>query len=149
MAQKDILFYSLLCSYSNEVLELVKKSDLDKQLILVNIDDNNIKLPNFIQVVPTIFLHHDKTLIIDEEIVKWIEDKNKALNEDIGAFNNDMFSVNFSNLNDSELSHNSDYFSSIHENLEIPKDSQDSQEPKKRTLEDYERQRNLDLKSFN
>ena len=146
MAQKDILFYSLLCSYSNEVLELVKKSDLDKQLILVNIDDNNIKLPNFIQVVPTIFLHQDKTLIIDEEIVKWIEDKNKALNEDIGAFNNDMFSVNFSNLNDDELSNNNDFFSSINETMESPKDIS---EPKKRTLEDYERQRNLDLKSFN
>ena len=146
MAQKDILFYSLLCSYSNEVLELVKKSDLDKQLILVNIDDNNIKLPNFIQVVPTIFLHHDKTLIIDEEIVKWIEDKNKALNEDIGAFNNDMFSVNFSNLNDDELSNNNDFFSSINETMESPKEIS---EPKKRTLEDYERQRNLDLKSFN
>ena len=146
MAQKNILFYSLLCSYSNEVLELVKKSDLDKQLILVNIDDNNIKLPNFIQVVPTIFLHQDKTLIIDEEIVKWIEDKNKALNEDIGAFNNDMFSVNFSNLNDDELSNNNDFFSSINETMESPKDIS---EPKKRTLEDYERQRNLDLKSFN
>ncbi len=149
MAQKDILFYSLLCSYSNEVLELVKKSNVDKQLILVNIDDNNIKLPEFIQVVPTIFLHKDKTLIIDEEIVKWIEEQNNALNKDIGAYNNDMFSVNFSNLNDSELSNNSDFFSSIHDNhdnIEIPKDTS---EPKKRTLEDYERQRNLDLKGFN
>ena len=146
MAQKDILFYSLLCSYSNEVLELVKKSDLDKQLILVNIDDNNIKLPNFIQVVPTIFLHQDKTLIIDEEIVKWIEEQKKALNLDIGAYNTDMFSVNFSNLNDDELSNNNDFFSSINETMESPKDIS---EPKKRKLEDYERQRNLDLKSFN
>ena len=146
MAQKNILFYSLLCSYSNEVLELIKKKNLDKQLILVNIDDTNIKLPGFIQVVPTIFLHKDKTLIIDEEIIKWIEDTQKELNVDIGAYNNDMFSVNFSNLNDSEISHNNDFFSSINENLEIPKDNQ---EHKKRTLEDYERQRNLDLKSFN
>jgi hypothetical protein len=146
MAQKDILFFSLLCSYSNEVLESVKKSNLDKQLILVNIDDTNIKLPEFIKVVPTIFLHQDKTLIIDEEIIKWIEEHNKALNEDIGAFNNDMFSVNFSNLNDDELSNNNDFFSSINENMESPKDIS---EPKKRSLEEYERQRNLDLKSFN
>ena len=146
MAQKDILFYSLLCTYSNEVLELIKKSNLDTQLLLVNIDDTNIKLPEFIKVVPTIFLHQDKTLIIDEEIVKWIEEKNKTLNEDIGAYNTDMFSVNFSNLNDDDISNNNDFFSSIHDNIEIPKDTP---EPKKRTLEEYERQRNLDIKGFN
>jgi len=145
MANKDILFFSLLCSYSNEVLEIIKKSNLDKQLLLINIDDANIKLPVFIKVVPTIFLHQDKTLIIDEEIIKWIEKKNKKLNVEIDAYNNDMFSLNFSNLNDSELSHDSDYFSSIHNNIEIPKDTS---EPKKRTLEDYERERQLDLKEF-
>ena len=146
MAQKDILFYSLLCSYSNEVLELVKKYNLDKQLILVNIDDNNIKLPEFIKVVPTIFLHQDKTLIIDEEIIKWIEDTNKRLNVDIGSYDGDMFSINFSNLNDEEISNNNDFFSSINDNLETPRDMS---EPKKRTLEEYERERNLDLKSLN
>jgi len=146
MAQKDILFYSLLCSYSNEVLELVKKYNLDKQLILVNIDDNNIKLPEFIKVVPTIFLHQDKTLIIDEEIIKWIEDTNKRLNVDIGSYDGDMFSINFSNLNDEDISNNNDFFSSINDNLETPRDMT---EPKKRTLEEYERERNLDLKSLN
>jgi len=145
MANKDILFFSLLCSYSNEVLEIIKKSNLDKQLLLINIDDKTIKLFVFIKVVPTIFLHQDKTLIIDEEIIKWIEKKNKKLNVEIDAHNNDMFSLNFSNLNDSELSHDSDYFSSIHNNIEIPKDTS---EPKKRTLEDYERERQLDLKEF-
>ena len=146
MTQKDILFYSLLCAYSKEVLELLKKTHLDKQFVLVNINDDNINLPEFIKVVPTIFLHEEKTLIIDEEIIKCIEKKNAELNVDIGAYDNDVFSGFFSNLNNDEISNNSDYFSSINNNIESLKDIP---EPKKRSLDDYQKERNFDLNNPN
>jgi|TARA_B110001469_G_C9523381_1_gene260437 glutaredoxin-related protein len=146
MTQKDILFYSLLCAYSKEVLELLKKTHLDKQFVLVNINDDNINLPEFIKVVPTIFLHEEKTLIIDEEIIKCIEKKNAELNVDIGAYDNDVFSGFFSNLNNDEISNNNDYFSSINDNIESLKDIP---EPKQRSLEDYQRERNIDLNNPN
>jgi len=150
MSKKNIVFYSLLCSYSNEIIELIKSKKLEKELLLINIDDNKIQLPKFIQVVPTIFLSETQTLIIDEEIVNWIENKYKEVNktEDIGAYNNDAFSISFSNLNDEELSHNGDFFSSIDDNISIESISKSDEPPPRRSMEEYEQQRNMDIKNI-
>ena len=147
MTQKDIVFYSKVCSYSNEIIELIKDKNLDGDLVLIDIDDNKIQLPNFIEVVPTIFLSKEKTLIIDEEIVKWINKKheeNKS-KDDIGAYNTDSFSINFSNLNDSELPNSNDYFSSINEDNQLNLKQDPHEIPDKRTMEEYQKQRQLDL----
>lgn len=146
MTEKNIVFFSNLCSYSNEIIQSLKEKELDKELLLVNIDEDNVQLPQFIRVVPTIFLSKEKTLIIDEEIVKWIDKKyeeNKK-NEDIGAYNSDSFSINFSNLNNSELSNNNDFFSSLNEDSKMNL-KHEEKEPIKRTMEDYQKQRQLDL----
>jgi hypothetical protein len=146
MTEKNIVFFSNLCSYSNEIIQSLKEKELDKELLLVNIDEDNVQLPQFIRVVPTIFLNKEKTLIIDEEIVKWINKKyeeNKK-NEDIGGYNSDSFSINFSNLNNSELSNNNDFFSSLNEDSKMNL-KQEELEPVKRTMEDYQKQRQLDL----
>ena len=147
MTQKNIVFYSNLCSYSNEIIELIKDKNLDTELLLVNIDDNKIQLPQFIEVVPTIFLSKEKTLIIDEEIVKWInkQSEEKQKNDDIGAYNNDSFSINFSNLNNDDLSNNNDYFSSITEDNKMNLKQEEAKNPNKRTMEEYQQQRQLDL----
>ena len=103
-------------------------------------------MPKFIRVVPTIFLSREQILIIDEEIVKWIDKKyeeNKN-NKDIGGYNSDSFSINFSNLNNSELSNNNDFFSSLNEDSKINL-KQEEKEPSKRTMEEYQKQRQLDL----
>jgi hypothetical protein len=147
MDQKDIVFYSNLCSYSNEIINLIKENNIDKQLMLINIDDDKISLPNFIKVVPTIYLIKEKMLIIDESILSWIENKKKIFSSDINGYNNNVFSENFSDLQDSELQHNGDFFSSINEDFHI-NFSSESETKKKLDFNDIQRERSNDLKQL-
>ena len=44
-------------------------------MIYICVDDKNIKLPPFVQAVPTIYLVSEKKIIVDENIDKWIQSK--------------------------------------------------------------------------
>lgn len=145
MAQKDIVFYSNLCSYSNEIINLIKEHNIEKDLMLINIDDDQISLPNFIKVVPTIYLINDKTLIIDESILSWIENKKKIFSSDINGYNNNVFSETFSDLQNDELQHNGDFFSSINEDFHI-NFSNENETKKRIDFNDIQRERSNDLK---
>ena len=101
---KDIVFFSNYCSFSKDVVSKLSKSPIHDNLIYLCVDDKNIKLPNFISVVPTIYLNKDKKILVDEEITNWIE-KNSNKNEDLMAYHgnsvgNSGFSTSFSFLNE-------------------------------------------------
>ena len=145
MTQKDIVFFSTLCSYSNEIINLIKDNNLDKELMLINIDDDQISLPDFIKVVPTVYLIKEKTLIIDDSILSWIDNKKKVLSIDINGYNNNVFSETFSDLQHEELQHNGDFFSSINEDFHIDF-SNDNETKKKKDFNDIQRERSNDLK---
>lgn len=145
MTQKDIVFFSTLCSYSNEIINLIKDNNLDKELMLINIDDDQISLPDFIKVVPTVYLIKEKTLIIDDSILSWIDNKKKVLSIDINGYNNNVFSETFSDLQHEELQHNGDFFSSINEDFHIDF-SNDNETKKKIDFNDIQRERSNDLK---
>ena len=147
MAQKDIVFYSTLCSYSNEVVGIIKDSNLEKELMLINIDDNQIKLPDFIKVVPTIYLTKDKTLIIDEEIITWIENKNKVFSSSVNGYNDNSFSDFFSGLDNGDAQHNGDFFSSINDDVHI-EFTKEEEVKKKLNFQDIQDQRTNDLKEL-
>lgn len=154
--KKDIIFYSLLCEYSKEVIELVRNKKMEEELIFIDIEDENIEIPDFITVVPTIYVNADKTLVIDEEIINWLNNKEKEIqnNEenrrDIGGFDNDSFSINFSNLNDNEEINNStDFFSNINENITInTSDESNNKKDFSRSLDSYQQQRQKDMQEI-
>jgi hypothetical protein len=148
MAQKDIVFYSTLCSYSNEVVGIIKDSNLEKELMLINIDDNQIKLPDFIKVVPTIYLTKDKTLIIDEEIITWIENKKKVFSSSVNGYNDNSFSDFFSGLDNGDAQHNGDFFSSINDDVHIEFTKEEENIKKKLNFQDIQDQRTNDLKEL-
>lgn len=144
---KDIVFFSLSCKYSREVLKIIKDKNLDNHFIFINIEDDNIELPSFLEVVPTIYIQDEQTLVIDEEIITLINNKktkleSSAKNEVMG-YMNDTFSVNFSNLNNEELNNSTDHFSNINENLVI-KTSDDNPQVN-RSLDNYQSQRQKDI----
>ena len=149
MTQKDIVFYSNMCSYSNEVINLIKETNLEKTLMLINIDDDDIKLPDFIKVVPTVYLINEKSLIIDSSILEWIKKKTteNSSNIDLNGYNNNFFSESFSDLQDTNLENNNDYFSSINEDIHINY-SQDSEKKQKINYNDIQQQRSEDLKNL-
>ena len=71
------------------------------------IDEENIQLPPFIKVVPTIYLVNDKKIVIDENIKSWIEEKTKPkqVTDELQAYfgsSSNGYSSTFSNLDNSE-----------------------------------------------
>jgi hypothetical protein len=61
-----ILFYSKTCDFCTKLLEYINKNNLNEYFNIICIDDDTIKIPNNITVVPT---------IIDEEIEAPLEGK--------------------------------------------------------------------------
>jgi hypothetical protein len=91
---KNILFYSNYCKYSKQVIQQISSSNIKDNLIYVCVDDDNIKLPEFISAVPTIYLVNEKKIIIDDEIQNYIGEQ--------GNLNNSSNSNNSNNSNNSD-----------------------------------------------
>lgn len=71
---KDILFYSNHDDYSKDIINIVKKNNI-KNIFPLCIDDSKIKIPNFITVVPSIYVNESKEIIIDENLKLFIDKK--------------------------------------------------------------------------
>lgn len=104
---KDIVFYSNYCNYSKDIISTLSKSHLHKSLVYICVDDKNIKLPNFITVVPTVYLNNEKRILVDNEISSWIEQntqQSKGDEELMAYYGSSMgtggFSTSFSFIED-------------------------------------------------
>ena len=106
-----MIFYSNFCTYSKEVINNISKTPINDKIIYVCVDDENIKLPDFITAVPTIYLVNEKQIVVDEDITAWIKDKlskyskaEESKNE-VQAYygaTGDSFGLSFSNIDNSE-----------------------------------------------
>ena len=122
--KKDILFFSNYDGFSKKILDKLSINNI-KDIVMVCVDDSNIKIPSFIKVVPTIYNHSKKQIIIDEDIDNYINSiiKNEETKLDnVKAYNNmqDLDSFHSIDLN-SKNDDNSDlsmYFQGIDNNLE-------------------------------
>ena len=91
---------------------------------MVCVDDSNIKIPSFIKVVPTIYNHSKKQIIIDEDIDNYINSiiKNEETKLDnVKAYNNMQDLDSFHSIDLNKNDDNSDlsmYFQGIDNNLE-------------------------------
>ena len=77
---KDIVFYSNYDNYSKKVLDALSKLKMDDKLIYICVDDENIQLPKFLSVVPTLYLVKEQRILVDDDIEKWIENVNNVSN---------------------------------------------------------------------
>ena len=116
--KKNILFYSNHCKYSKEIIQKVSNSLIKDNIIYVCVDDDNIKLPDFITAVPTIYLVDKKRIIMDENILNWMNEQLNSLSHGSqgsqgsqGSSNelqayfgecNNSFGNNFCNIDNSE-----------------------------------------------
>ena len=78
-------------------------------MIFVCVDDDNIKLPDFLTAVPTIYLVSSKKIIMDEQIINWIQEQsisNNSINtNELQAYfgeTNNSFGSNFCSIDNSE-----------------------------------------------
>ena len=77
---KDLLFYSNYCLHSNNLINTISKTSLHENMIYICIDEKKVKVPSFITRVPTVYLVKDKKILVEDDIDRWFENKNKANN---------------------------------------------------------------------
>lgn len=85
MAPKDILFYSNYCEYSNEMLNIIIRKNITADFMLVCVDNNKYALPSFVDRVPIVYTKLQQVLI-DNDIITYINDQYPSVNEDIMPF---------------------------------------------------------------
>jgi len=151
---KNIVFYSNYCNYSKELVNKLSKTKLHDSLIYICVDDKNISLPNFVNVVPTIYLYENKQILTEDDINNWVNQNLQTDddNEDVIAYHGNSiglsgFSTNFSFLegdNDSMIAKYS--FLDSSSKIETPKEFNDSKTNSKKNLESFMAQRENDIK---
>jgi hypothetical protein len=65
-------FYSLNSDFSKQCLELIQNNNLINNFKLCNVDNPKLKIPKFIQYVPTIFDASNKKMYINEELHQFL-----------------------------------------------------------------------------
>ena len=74
---KDLLFYSNYCLHSNNLINTISKTSIHNEILYICIDEKKVKVPSFITRVPTIYLTKDKKILVEDDIDRWFEQKNR------------------------------------------------------------------------
>ena len=74
---KDLLFYSNYCLHSNNLINTISKTSIHNEILYICIDEKKVKVPSFITRVPTIYLTQDKKILVEDDIDRWFEQKNR------------------------------------------------------------------------
>ena len=145
---KDIIFYSEYCDYSKQTLELIKKYKLTDTLIMVCVDDENIKIPPFLEAVPTIYLQKSKSIIIDDRITEYIEKrKPQDSSANIGDWDSSFGSNSMTNFASLDEGADDGFLGSsgcASINYDFSVKQMDEGDFKKRTMEDLEKERRIE-----
>lgn len=136
---QDILFFSNYCEYSKKIINNLEKNKMMDKLMKICVDDPNINLPNFVEVVPLIYLHKKKEILIDDKLESWInsDNSNSSINT-IESYATNSLSDSFSYLDDIQETDNNNY-TCLDKQYEINTPTEDSF--KKRSLEEMEKER--------
>jgi hypothetical protein len=103
-----ILFYSNKCKHSQKAIQIINKNNIDIQKICI--DDNKIKLPSFLKVVPTIIDKENPQPLEGNNVFGWLEQHSrKEVKEVQKTGSPDGIEPFFSN----EMSGYSDHYSYI------------------------------------
>ena len=76
-AQKNYLFVSNQCQHSKNIIQKIKSSPLSNEIQIVNIDDNRVQLPSFVQCVPTLYVPSKRQVITDSHLFQWVDENIK------------------------------------------------------------------------
>jgi len=83
-SQKNYLFVSNNCQHSKKLLHILQSTILINDFQIINIDDQRVQLPSFVQCVPTLYIPSKKHVITDSDLFQWINEaiKNEIANKD-------------------------------------------------------------------
>ena len=72
MNSKNFIFYSEDCPHSKKLLEILNKNNISDNFELCSVDNSEIKIPEFVKCVPTLYLIQQKRILIDESLFHYI-----------------------------------------------------------------------------
>ena len=72
MSSKDCLFFSTQCQHSMELLKLLDSMDLKQMFLLICIDNQKYKIPQFVDRVPMIYKQQERRVLVDKMLVDYI-----------------------------------------------------------------------------
>ena len=145
---KDIIFFSNFCDYSKEILGKIEEYKLQDKIVSVCVDDENIKLPQFLEAVPTIYLQKSKSIIVDDDILSYLDNQKPKPQLNIGDWDNNFSSSSMSTFASLDNSEDSSFvgtggFASISYDFSV-KEMDENSIPR-RTMEDIEKERNMGM----
>jgi hypothetical protein len=73
--QKNYLFYSNQCQHSKRLLLQIQKTNIINNMQMVNIDNPQVQLPNFVQSVPTLYLPGKRQVLTDTHLFQWFDEE--------------------------------------------------------------------------
>ena len=138
---KNILFYSNNCPYSQRLIKILDEEKIGHDIVRICIDGGNLRLPSFITRVPTIYLSIDKQILTDNRIDEWIKKcKYQQETSKLAPFclSNNSFSECFYFLNGEDQVPNYNYtqIGSSDSTIETPREAVNS---KKGVTQSYEK----------
>ena len=80
MNRKDLLFYSNFCEHCKNLIGFLVKKNLRDSFVLVCVDKKELRIPPFIDRVPSI-LTVKKELYTDDSVFRYIDSKVKNIQE--------------------------------------------------------------------
>jgi hypothetical protein len=72
---KNYLFYSNQCQHSKRLLLQLQKTNIINNMQMVNIDNPQVQLPNFVQSVPTLYLPAKRQVLTDTHLFQWFDEE--------------------------------------------------------------------------
>jgi len=86
-SQKNYLFVSNHCQHSKRLLSQLQKTILISNFQIVNIDDQRVQLPSFVQCVPTLYIPSKRQVLTDSHLFQWFESSLKEEETSKGKIN--------------------------------------------------------------
>ena len=72
MSNKDCLFFSTQCQHSMELLKLLESHEMKQMFLLICIDNQKFKIPQFVDRVPMIYKTQERRVLVDKILVDYV-----------------------------------------------------------------------------
>jgi hypothetical protein len=72
MNKDCLLYFSMRCQSSVELLKYLEKNRLGDQFLIINIDNPKFQIPTFVDRVPLIYRRSDRSVIIEDALETYI-----------------------------------------------------------------------------
>jgi len=79
--KQNYLFVSNNCQHSKRLLMRLQKTTLAQQFQIINIDDQRIQLPQFVQCVPTLYIPSKRYVLTDSDLFQWFDNEIQLENQ--------------------------------------------------------------------